>query len=113
MKYCEEHIQDTDTSRRGGTIKVDASEALPSYEGEDCIVGAYQNYLGGGMLGAIVGAAKFMPDELSKRDQATFKLLLEGSKRVLHKYTMSEAEDWDEWSAADYEGVQRRAVSAY
>lgn len=47
-------------------------------------MGAYQNYLGGGIAGAIVGASMFDPAELSKKDQEIFFLLKEKIKRYFY-----------------------------
>ncbi len=111
MKYrefIEKNTMSCDASGRGGTLKVDVSELFPDIE--DAVMGAYQNYLGGGMLGAIVGATMFDPSELNKKDQAVFEEIKEDIKKYFHEITNHED---DEWEAASYEQNQRRAVSAY
>lgn len=109
MQYCREHIKDIDASRRGGTIKVDVSE-LFDVEDEDAIIGAYQNYLGGGMLGAVQFGSMFAPTEEQAELFATFK---EAVKKVFHEITNTEAGEWDEWAESSYEQNQARAVSGY
>ena len=66
----EAHVTDCDISYRGGTLKVDVSDIFPNVE--NAVMGAYQNYLGGGIAGAIVGAAQFLPDELNAKEKKTF-----------------------------------------
>lgn len=104
----EDHIISCDAGYRGGTLKVDVSEVFP--EVENAIMGAYQNYLGGGMLGAIVGASMFSPDDLGLEDLAKFRELKEDIKKYFHNLTNH---DGDEWEEADYEANQNRPVSAY
>ena len=102
------HIVEDSTSHRGGVLKVDVSELFP--EVENAIMGAYQNYLGGGMLGAIVGASMFQPDELSEEQKTLFFELKDEIKRYFHSITNHED---DEWEAQTYEQNQKMPVSAY
>jgi hypothetical protein len=70
------HIKNADISYRGGTLKVDVSELFPNVSNP--VMGAYQNYLGGGIAGRIVGAAMFTPDELkTKTEKALFNTMLD------------------------------------
>mgnify|MGYP001570367202 FL=1 len=69
----EAHVIEGDVSYRGGTLKIDVSELFPNVE--NAVMGAYQNYLGGGIAGAIVGGAQFMPEELTAREQKIFHAL--------------------------------------
>jgi len=84
----EAHTVACDISYRGGTLNVDVSSLFEI--GEDngqAIMGAYQNYLGGGMAGSICGGSMFDPSKLSKKDQATFEVL---SARIkLHFYELN------------------------
>lgn len=83
--YIQENLITCDISYRGGQLKVDASKMFPSLESESPIVGAYQNYLGGGMAGRIQAGSSFTPDELkTKKDQATFNQLLEACKMYFY-----------------------------
>jgi len=110
-KYIDKHTIDCDCSRRGEGLKIDASELFPYID--NAVMGAYQNYLGGGMLGAVVGASMFTPDELKKTDQKIFYDLKEEIKEYFHNLTNEEAEDYDKWGASDYIKNQNRPVSAY
>lgn len=85
----EAHTIDCDISYRGGTLKIDVSSLFPKVaeEGDRAIMGAYQNYLGGGMAGSIQSGAMFDSRTLSKRDQATYMALAERIKR--HFYNLN------------------------
>jgi hypothetical protein len=111
-KFIEDHTMECDYTRRGGNLKVDVSELFPGID--NAVMGAYQNYLGGGMLGAVCGGAMFTPDQLSKKDQKRFHEILEAIKKYFYFITNEEAVDWDEWSkSGSYEEQQRRPASAY
>jgi hypothetical protein len=108
QKFIENNLIECDLSYRGGTIKVDVAELFPYID--DATIGAYQNYLGGGLVGAIVGASMFTPDELKAKDVKLYRELLEGCKEYIYKETNHE---YDEWETASYEETQSRPVSAY
>lgn len=108
QEYIENHTISCDASGRGGTLKVDVSELFPDIE--DAVMGAYQNYLGGGMLGAIVGASMFTPDQLNKKDQGVFFELKEEIKKYFHFITNHTGDEWEDFT---YEQNQSRPVSAY
>ena len=105
----ESHSISCDASHRGGTLKVDVSEL---FEVENAIMGAYQNYLGGGLRGAIVGGAMFEPSELSEKEQKVFYQLKEKIKHFFYCIT-NDAEMNDEWTALAYDKQQSMPVSAY
>ena len=109
--FITKHTLDCDFSRRGGTLKIDVSELFPNVE--DAVMGAYQNYLGGGMLGAVVGAAQFDPNELSKKDQKVFIELKEAIKQYFFHVTNEEATEYDEWIGQSYEQNKNMPASAY
>lgn len=111
----EANITSCDMSHRGGTIKVDVSELFgDSIGGCPAIMGAYQNYLGGGMRGSIVGAAMFDPADLSKDNQEIFFTLKERIKKYAHAITNDEELDMnDEWNTMEYEKQQSLPVSAF
>ena len=73
----EAHTMECDVSYRGGTLKVDVGDL---FNVPNAIMGAYQNYLGGGIAGAIVGCAMFDPNELNKAEQKLFYELKEKIK---------------------------------
>lgn len=108
----EAHVTECDASYRGGTIKVDVSELFPNVE--DAVMGAYQNYLGGGLRGAIVGAAMFESDELSAKDQKVFEDLKERIKRYFYDITADPENSMnDECNTLGYEKQQSLPVSGY
>ena len=111
-EYIENNILATDLSSRGGNIKVDVSELFPEIleTGEDAICGAYQNYLGGGLLGAIQSGRMFDIDTLTEENQAIYKELTIAIKRFFHAMTN---EGQGEWNESSYEENQEQPVSAY
>lgn len=80
----EAHVISSDISYRGGSLKVDVSSLFKNLE-EPAVMGAYQNYLGGGIAGAIIGASQFDPNKLSKRDQDVFAALKERIKLYFYE----------------------------
>lgn len=102
------NIIDLDASRRGGVMKVNVEAFFET--DEEPTIGAYQNYLGGGMLGAVQFGSNFAPSE----EQAElFQLFREATKQIFFAITNEEASDWDEWSEQTYEQNQRMAKSGY
>ncbi len=102
----EDNIIRIDASRRGGGIEIDVSSLF----GEGCKMTAYQNYLGGGLLGAIQSDINFMPSEEQKADVLE---LSEELKRYFHEITNEEASEYDEWSEMSYEKNQSMPTSGY
>jgi VIT1/CCC1 family predicted Fe2+/Mn2+ transporter len=71
-EFIEANVISADVSYRGGTVNVNVAELFP--EVSNPVMGAYQNYLGGGIAGRIIGAAMFNPEEeLSAEDQVKFE----------------------------------------
>ena len=102
----EDNIIRIDASRRGGGIEIDVSELF----GEGCKMTAYQNYLGGGLLGAIQSDINFMPSEEQKENVLK---LSEKLKRYFHDITNEEASEYDEWNEMSYEKNQSMPSSGY
>ena len=100
-----------DISYRGGTLKVNVSELFPYIENP--IMGAYQNYLGGGIAGAIVGASMFNPEELHKRDIKAFEILKERIKRHFHALNNGGGDEYMQENYSDYSDNQNLPASAY
>lgn len=92
-----------DASIRGGGIEIDVSGLF----GEDCKMSAYQNYLGGGLLGAIQYDINFTPSEKQRADVLE---LAERLKRYFHEITRH---DYDDWEDMEYEQNQNMASSGY
>ena len=94
-----------EVSHRGGGIEIDASEYLKI---EGAKMSAYQNYLGGGMLGSIAGSCNFTTDNKQKELKAI--KLHTALKKYFHGLTVHED---DEWEDCTFEEGQRRPLSAY
>jgi hypothetical protein len=88
-----------EVSSRGGGIEIDLTPF--GYEGEK--MSAYQNYLGGGMLGRILNSCTIEMDE--KLGEVADKL-----SRYFHELTNHSD---DEWESATFEENQKRSASAY
>lgn len=107
--YIEANTLRCEYTRRGGGIEIDASEYL---ELPGAKMTAYQNYLGGGMLGAVQSDRNFSITS-SKKREARAARLANKLKRYFHALTNEEAGEWDEWAASDFESNQARPGSAY
>lgn len=86
-------------SSRGGGIEIDLTPF--GYEGEK--MSAYQNYLGGGMLGRILNSCTIEMDEKLKE-------VADALMRYFHELTNHSD---DEFESATFEENQRRPASAY
>ena len=100
-------------SSRGGGIEIDLSKL--GFKGHK--MAAYQNYLGGGMLGSIMVNDTIRSQESNVRLQlqwsSEFKKLDEIGeqlKKYMHDLTN---DDSDEWAEIDYESNQERPERAY
>lgn len=115
MFSIESNITYCDFSYVGGTLKIDVSSLFDDYiNGYPAIMGAYQNYLGGGMRGAIVGASMFRPSDLNDDDREVYDILIERIKRYAHAITNNDDLDMnDEWNTMSYERQQSLPASAY
>jgi hypothetical protein len=111
IEFIENHTIDCDVSYRGGTLKVDVSELFP--EVSDAVMGAYQNYLGGGMAGQIIGAAKFDPSELNKKDQKVFYELKEVIKKYFYDLNQGGGDEYMVENVNSYKKNQSLSVSGY
>ena len=102
MRHFEKHILRVEASHRGGGVEIDLSGF--GYEDETMV--AYQNYLGGGMLGKIVNACSVdgwihdpklvdIADDLS---------------RYFHGLTNHDDDEWEDFT---YEQNQNMPISNY
>jgi hemerythrin superfamily protein len=106
-EYIKNHTLRCEAGYRGGGIEIDCTELFPYIE--DAEMTAYQNYLGGGMLGAIQSDNNF-EGVLKKKDRRKFGKLREALKRYFHNLTNHEGDEWEEET---YEQNQLKPRSAY
>jgi len=102
MYNIEENTLRLEASGRGGGIEISLDSA--GYEDEKMT--AYQNYLGGGMLGSINNDCTISDWEADKK----LLEIAEELKRYFHEITNHSD---DEWESASYEENQKRPSSAY
>lgn len=107
----EAHITECDISYRGGNLKVDVSSIFPDVE--DAIMGAYQNYLGGGIAGAIIGASMFTPDDLTADQQEVFYALKERIKKYFYAINQGGGDDYMVENVNSYDKNQIMPTSGY
>jgi hypothetical protein len=110
MKY---RVLRQKVSTRGGGIEID----LTPFGFEGHRMSAYQNYLGGGMLGAIKANDTIRSQVTNVRLQLKwsnrFKELDEIAEGLMqHFHSLTNHED-DEWESATFEENQQRPTSAY
>jgi len=112
----ESHLTDCDISYRGGFFRCNVRELFPNVD--DAIMGAAQNYLGGGIAGAIQARAMFTPDELNAKELEIFDALKPRMIQFFYNVNNGGGDDYmqAEVTGADAGGlaaVQRMPVSAY
>jgi hypothetical protein len=106
MNFEEKIIRENITSRGGG-IEIDLSEF--GFEGEKMT--AYQNYLGGGLLGKINSDNTIFAFDkpCSQEDKEKLLEISENLKKYLHSRTNPDSE----WEGQSYEQNQKMPYSAY
>jgi hypothetical protein len=111
-QYIEDHTLRCEASYRGGGIEIDITELFPrlAKQSDQLLLCAYQNYLGGGMLGAISSSQNFSIDHLNKTELTRLLEIKDQLKRYFHNLTNHSD---DEWEDASYEDNQNRPTSAY
>ena len=95
-------------SHRGGGIEIDLGMFTNAWHGEK--MSAYQNYLGGGMLGAIQNDCTI--DNWEFTQTIKFKLSEVAEELKMYMHDLTNHSD-DEWESESYEANQNKAVSAY
>lgn len=105
-EFIENNTIRVDASGRGGGIEIDVAELF----GEDCKMTAYQNYLGGGMLGSIQSDCNFNAVGLTASKQKIFGEIDDALKRYFHNLTNHSEDEWEDQS---FEKNQSMPVSAY
>lgn len=108
--YIEENTLRAEVSHRGGGIEIDASEYLLT---EGAKMTAYQNYLGGGLTGAVqfdCNIRDWQKTEVADRVEELGTELM----KYFYNQTNPVVDEWDEWSSTEsFEEQQSRPVSAY
>jgi len=103
--YIKDNTLRIDASPRGGGIEIDASKYLRI---PNARITAYQNYLGGGLLGAVCASRNFETKDRTKIKK-TVRLEV-----ALKKYFFNITnEGQDEWSEQSYEQNQRMPQSGF
>lgn len=91
-------------SSRGGGIEISLDTLAKKYKGQKMT--AYQNYLGGGMLGGI-GNDCTVPNWNSNRN------LVKVAKELREYFHSLSNPDEDEWESQSFEQVEQMPLSAY
>ena len=107
-EYIKNNTIRLEASRRGGGIEIDAGDYLKIAGSK---ISAYQNYLGGGLLGSIQSSRNFTTKDKAKQLKADN--LAEALKKYFHNITNEEAGEYDEWNATKYNQLKNRPTSAY
>lgn len=110
QEYIDNHILRCEASYRGGGIEIDLSDLLGHQsDGETRLMSAYQNYLGGGMLGRIGNSYNFDTVVLTMNKQKKLYRITQALNRYYHSLTNHN----DEWESETYEHNQFKPLSAY
>lgn len=111
LKYIKDNTMRLKITRRGGGIEIDLKDLLKT--DLDLRISAYQNYLGGGLLGAVQSDINFIKDGISKNKLKLLNRFQEFLKEYFFNLTNEEAEYYDEWNSQSYEQNQNMSSSAY
>jgi len=107
-QYIEDNTIRCEAGHRGGGIEINLAELFPYID--DAKMSAYQNYLGGEMLGSIDSSYNFKTEEVKAKDQPKLEEITDQLKRYFHNLTNHEGNEWEE---ASFEQTQSRPASAY
>ena len=111
MKVTRENIVNSiireQISHRGGGVEIDLSN-FGFKSGS--LMSAYQNYLGGGMLGAIQSNHNIFRTSFTLTESRKLQKIADILKRYMHDQTNHED---DEWESATFEQNQMRPESGY
>jgi len=117
MEFIESNLIDCDISYRGGSFKIDVSDLFDTGE-EPATMGAYQNYLGGGMAGSIQTGRMFDVSGFSEDDMAIYEELAEACKKWFYNQNNGGGDDYMQEEvtgseAGGFERLQKMPVSGY
>jgi hypothetical protein len=107
LEYIEDNIIRCEAGYRGGGIEISLDSLLDT---DGYKMTAYQNYLGGGLLGSIQNDYNFDLSELSKTDKILIGKITDELNRYFHNLTNHGGDEWEE---ATFEENQNRPSSAY
>lgn len=112
FEYIENNTLRLEASRRGGGIEIDATEYLGAKY--PLQMTAYQNYLGGGMTGSVLGSIEVQLRDYPKTIQTKALKLNEALKRYYYNISNEMVGGYDEWATSEsYEAQQARPSEAY
>jgi hypothetical protein len=110
----EAHImRGSEVSYRGGSLKIDVSEIFPGVDSDEAIMGAYQNYLGGGIAGAIQSGSMFSPQFLNAKDRKVFEILSERIKKFFFELNNGGGDEYMQENFGTFEHNQALPKSGY
>lgn len=104
INFINDNIIRLEVSHRGGGVEIDCSELF----GEGAKMTAYQNYLGGGMLGSINNDYNFNTSALSDEDAVKLEKLSSELRRFYYGQVYGDFDDDEE-----FQSIQSRPASAY
>ncbi len=107
VEYIEANTLRCEVGYRGGGIEISLDNL---FNGIGFRMTAYQNYLGGGVLGRICNDYNFNTSKLPTKRAEKLEAITDALNRYFHSLTSHED---DEWESASYEQNQNRPVSAY
>ena len=108
IEKIEKAVIRQELSYRGGGIEIDLGVFTPSWEGEK--MSAYQNYLGGGMLGKICNDCTIDNWEFTRTTKYKLSVIAEELSKYMHDLTNHSD---DEWESESYFQNQNKPSSAY
>lgn len=111
--YIKTHTLRLEATHRGGGIEIDASAYLNANSKWPLKMTAYQNYLGGGMLGSVQSSIEGRLRDYPKSVQTRALKLADALKRYYHDITNEAAGEYDDYAGSDYDANQNRPGSAY
>ena len=107
-QFIEDNTKDCNISYRGGILKIDVSDLFPELEeaGEDAIMGASQNYLGGGIAGAITTGRMFALDILTAENRKVYEELAGEVKKYFYELNNGGGDEYMQEEVNSYEQNQ-------
>lgn len=112
LTYIENNTLRLEVSHRGGGIEIDATGYLGGKY--PLKMTAYQNYLGGGMTGSVLGSVEGCLSDYPKTVQAKAMKLNDALKYYFYCLSNDEVANYDKWAvSSSFQAQQARMGSAY